>query len=358
MAGQTWGRTSGSLITMRTNSFLLLLIFLFLIIESPAQEVKYCSILFYNTENLFDWKNDPVVNDDEFTPEGERHWTYQRFQQKILNLSKAILAASAWDQAAVIGLCEIENRFVLEQLISKTPLKTYPFQIIHKESPDPRGIDVALLYNSELFEPFQYDYLPMLNDDGSIRQTREILYVKGKLKSSADTIHLFVNHWPSRYSGLLETEEWRNEAASILKQKTDSLFQINTELNIIILGDFNDQSQDESIYEILQAGTLLGESQPGKLYNLSSGWGDEGKGSIKYQSQWFVFDQVIVSSPLIDQNRSTGIIIPEAKIVQDVFLLETDERYGGQRPKRTYYGYEYQGGFSDHLPVKLKIEIR
>jgi len=342
---------------MRSNLLLSLLFFLFFL-ESPAQEQKSYSILFYNTENLFDWENDSTVNDDEFTPEGDRHWTYKRFQQKIQNISKAVLGAAGWDIPALIGLCEVENRFVLEQLSKNTPLKTYSFQIIHKESPDPRGIDVAVLYNPGLFNPIQYEYFPLLNDNGSIRRTREILYVKGKLKASSDTLHLFFNHWPSRYSGLLETTEWRFKAAQLLKQKTDSLLQLSANSKIIILGDFNDQPSDISILQILDAHQYSDKSQSGLLYNLSSGWGKEGKGSLKYQSQWFVFDQVIVSASLLQNDPNSGIKIPECKIADNDFLLEPDERYGGVRPKRTYYGFEYHGGFSDHLPVKLRIEIR
>lgn len=353
----TWEPTSASL-KMKRNSVLLFLIFFFVILESPAQEKLSYSVLFYNTENLFDWENDPTINDDEFTPEGDRHWTYKRFQQKISNVSKAIIAASGWNLPAVIGLCEVENRFVLEQMISKTALKAHPFQIIHKESPDPRGIDVAMLYNPEVFEPILYEYLPLLNDNGAVRRTREILYVKGQMKTSLDTLHFFFNHWPSRYSGLLETTEWRTKAAEMLKQKTDSLFQLNTSSKIIVMGDFNDQPIDNSIREMLQALPLEGEVQPGKLYNLAYNWGGEGEGSMKYQSQWFVFDQAIVSSTLLDPALNSGAKITDAKIIRNSFLLEADERYGGQRPFRAYYGFDYQNGFSDHLPVKLTLEVR
>jgi len=341
---------------MKTKLFVILL-FLLLIIQSPAQEKKSYAVIFYNTENLFDWTDDPKVNDEEFTPEGERHWTFTRFQQKISNLSKSILAAVGWDQLAVIGLAEVENRFVLEEMLSKTALKNYPLRIIHKESPDPRGIDVAMLYNAELFFPLQYEYFPLLNTEGEVQETREILYVKGKLKDADDTLHFFINHWPSRFSGLLETKELRNLAASLLKQKCDSLFQINEDAEIIVLGDFNDQPQDKSIRQILQAEPVSDQLKSKKLYNLSWNWGDEVRGSLKYQSQWFVFDQAIVSAPLIDAKSETSIRISKAEIVNAVFLFEPDERYGGERPNRTYYGYEYKGGFSDHLPVKLSIEI-
>ncbi len=357
MMGLIWEPTNGSLKKMR-NRILFSFFILLLCFKSPAQEENSYSILFYNTENLFDCEDDPTVNDNEFTPEGDRYWTYHRFIQKINNLSKAIIAASAWDKPAIIGVCEVENRFVLEQLCSKTALQAYPLQIIHKESPDPRGIDVALMYNSDLFKPIQYDYFPLLNEDGNIRRTREILFLKGKFKDSEDTVHVFVNHWPSRYSGLLETTEWRNKAAQLLKQKTDSLFHLSVNSKIIIMGDFNDQPGDTSVLQLLQAQPVDGENQAGKLYNLSSNWGEKGKGSLKYQSQWFVFDQAIVSASLITDAKNRGLTISEASIESAGFLLEQDERYGGERPMRTYYGYDYRGGFSDHLPVKIKIKLR
>lgn len=332
---------------MRSNLIIIFLFFLF--IESPGQDSESVSVLFYNTENLFDWENDTTVNDDEYTPEGERHWTYQRFQHKIQQISKAILAASGWNTPVVIGLCEIENRDVLEQLVEKTALKSYPFRIIHKDSPDPRGIDVAMLYNADLFNPVTYDYFPLLNEDGSVHHTREVLYVKGTMDAS-DTLHFFFNHWPSRYSGLLETKEWRNKAATLLKQKTDSLFSIDSNIKIIVMGDFNDQPSDESIQQLLS-------SETGRLHNLSSAWGLTGNGTIKYQAQWFVFDQIIVSDGLRNANNGVTTKAEEAKITREKFLIEPDERYGGEKPNRTYNGFQYQGGFADHLPVKLMLEI-
>lgn len=339
------------------RSKLICILFLFLFIESPAQEPQSYSVLFYNTENLFDWKNDSTANDDEFTTDGERRWTYNRFQKKVSNISKALIAASGWDIPVVIGLCEIENRYVLDQLVSQTLFKSYSFRIIHKDSPDPRGIDVAMLYNSGVFHPVRYEYFPLLNEDGSVRRTREMLYVEGTLGQS-DTLYFFINHWPSRFSGLLETKEWRNKAAGLLKQKTDSLFSKNIASKIIIMGDFNDQPGDESIKSFLQTEAVNGNSEAGKLYNLSSHWGEYGNGTLRYQSQWFVFDQIIVSGEMLKASKGVSTQTEWAGIANQSFLLEQDERYGGEKPNRTYDGFQYHGGFSDHLPVKLKLEIR
>jgi len=331
------------------------ILFLFLFFKTPAQENDF-AVLFYNAENLFDWKDDPHTNDNEFTPEGDRHWTYKRFQQKMNNTSKALLGALGWDIPLIIGFCEIENRQVLEQMIEKTALHTVSFRIIHKESTDPRGIDVALLYNSEIFYPLQYEYFPFVNADGSIRQTREILYTSG-IVADGDTLHLFINHWPSRYSGLLETRPLRNRAATLLRQKVDSVFQQQKEAKIIIIGDFNDQPTDASILDYLNTAKPGSNFGSDKLYNLSTSWMQAGMGTLKYQSQWFIFDQIIVSGALL--NAENGLYTePEwASIFSAGFLLEDDKIHGGLKPSRTYTGFRYNGGFGDHLPVKLRLRL-
>lgn len=335
---------------MKKSRFLSLF-FLFCSIFSPAQDQKF-AVVFYNTENLFDWKDDPLTEDDEFTPEGDRHWTYSKFQQKIDNTAKVILNAAEWDVPTVIGLCEIENRDVLERLTNTTVLKNVPFKIIHKESPDPRGIDVAMLYNSKVFYPLSYDYVPFSEADGSTRKTREILYVSG-IVAEQDTIHLFMNHWPSRYSGLLETRALRNRAADILRQRVDSVLKINPAAKIVIMGDFNDQPSDESLEK-----HLVSRMKAGSLVNLSTEWMNADIGTLKYQSQWFVFDQIIISSGLLKTDAGIYTESTWAKIINSGFLLEPDDRYGGLKPFRTYVGYRYNGGFGDHLPVKLKLGIR
>lgn len=353
MEDPIWEHTSVTQNRMRTS---LLLIFLLLFIfRTSAQDSKQFSIVFYNTENLFDWENDSLTNDDEFTPKGERHWTYNRFQKKIQNTSKVLLAAGQWSFPVIIGLCEVENRFVLDQLLKNTALKSIPYRIIHKESPDPRGIDVALLYNSRDFYPIEYNYYPLINKDGSVRRTREILHVSGILGGS-DTIHFFMNHWPSRYGGLMETTNSRKLAAGLLKEKAFQILQKHKQAKIVIMGDFNDQPIDESM-AFFGAQIYQGKAEDNQFYNLSYDWLAENTGTLKYQSQWFVFDQIIVSGALL--NVKSGLVTnPEnASIVTIPFLLEDDERYGGKKPFRTYNGFHYTGGFADHLPVRLIIDV-
>ncbi|WP_303920536.1 endonuclease/exonuclease/phosphatase family protein [Draconibacterium sediminis] len=336
--------------------FFICLSLILLIAKSNAQnsDAEF-SILFYNVENLFDVRNDSLTADDEFTPEGERHWTRKRFENKINNISKVILSAGGWEMPDLIALAEIENRYVLEKLTNDTPLKTTPYKIIHKESPDPRGIDVALIYNSETFYPLDYAYYPLEDKNGGIRKSREVLYVLGTVNGE-DSIHVFVNHWPSRYSGLLETRPARQQAARLLLSKYKEIIQKNEKAKVVIVGDFNDQPGDESIAQDLGAADSLNSKSAG-LYNLSLPWMKQEEGTLKYQGQWFVFDQIIGSPGLLAATNGLSAKPENATICKLPFLFESDETRGGRKLYRTYTGYRYNGGFSDHLPILLKLQV-
>lgn len=337
---------------------ILFLILIFLVISSKAQtgSSDEASLLFYNVENLFDTKNDPLTEDDDFTPKGEMHWTEKRLKTKLLNLSKVILNASGWNAPYIVALAEVENKTVIERLIRETPLNKIPYKIIHKDSPDHRGIDVVLLYNKEHFYPLEYHYYPLRSVNNEIVRTREILYVSGIL-NGVDTVHIFVNHWPSRYSGLLESKPARIAAAKLLKSKTKEVYQKHKSPKIIIVGDFNDNPTDESISIVLGAKNVDKKVSNDNLYNLSANWLNEARGTLKYQSQWDVFDQIIVSGALIIAKKGLSTSAQDIKIIQLPFLLEEDSKYGDVKPRRTYYGFQYVGGFSDHLPVMLKLKV-
>jgi endonuclease/exonuclease/phosphatase family metal-dependent hydrolase len=337
--------------------FWLVLLSVYAVSQNPNGEF---SILFYNVENLFDIKDDPDIQDEEFTPEGDRRWTYSRFIKKINNISKVILSASGWTPPDIVALCEVENNYVIERLLKDTPLKSYPFKIIHKESPDTRGIDIALFYNEKAFYPLTYRYFPLISGNDSVLNTREILYVSG-IANGADTLHLFVNHWPSRYSGLLESQSLRNLAAKTLRQLIENIRIKNPVAKIVVTGDFNDQPTDESLSLFLGSSKLpddMAETESQTLYNLSYSWIGKEPGTLKYQSQWQVFDQVIVSGTLLDSSQKIYTRPGWAKIIQSPFLLEKDPTHGGIKPARTYHGFRYNGGFSDHLPVMLKIQTK
>jgi len=345
-----WGHMNVWLKKMKNNLCLIFLLFLFFPAFSQEEDNNF-SLLFYNVENFFDIQDDSLTQDDEFTPQSERHWSYKRFTSKLNNTSKVILSATGWKVPSIVAMVEVENRYVLEQLRNNTSLSTLPYKIIHKESPDFRGIDVALLYNSEEFYPLKYEYYPLMKGNGQILNTREILYVAGLL-GGKDILHIFVNHWPSRYSGFMETRELRNTAARLLRSKVDQILSENANAKLVIVGDFNDEPENESINKYLNAQEIENEVYPSQLYNLSAGW-KQGAGTIKYQGEWFTFDQIIVSGALLNSKQGLSVNPGDASICNLSFLLEEDKTFGGMKPFRTYSGLKYTGGFSDHLPVLL-----
>ncbi len=196
-------------------------------------------LMFYNVENLFDCFDDSLTLDNEFLPMGDRNWTWEKYQKKSQKVAKVILAAGGWEFPDLIGLCEIENRFVLDGIFKIGYLNNTGYEIIHRESPDRRGIDVALVYQPETFHPIDTSFLRLIYEGDSISTTREILYVKGKTHTE-DTLHVFVNHWPSRWGGQLESEDHRVAAAHLLKEKVSEIFTENNNALIVIMGDFND----------------------------------------------------------------------------------------------------------------------
>jgi endonuclease/exonuclease/phosphatase family metal-dependent hydrolase len=303
---------------------------------------------------LFDTQDNAGTNDNEFIPGGIRGWTLNRLNDKLLKISKVILNAGDHEPPGLVGLCEIETRYVLERLLNNTPLKSFGYKIIHKDSPDPRGIDVALLYREKFFSPLKYDYFRVADQDDPAWSTREILYFSC-VTINRDTLHLFINHWPSRSTGVLETIDKRELAAGVLIREIRRLQHKHHNPVIVAIGDFNDQPYDRSLSKILKAGMFSGTAEPESLYNLSYDWLKLPFGTHKFQSQWSDFDQVIVSGSLLDKKSKIYCTPGNARIYNPRFLLQNDRTYGGIRPFRTYSGYKYTGGFSDHLPVYLDL---
>ncbi len=312
--------------------------------------------MFYNPENLFDIADDTLTLDNEFLPGGGRRWTASRLYTKLTRISKVITNTGNWEPPAVIGLCEVENRQVLEKLVSHPPLRNWNYAVIHKDSPDERGIDVAALYRPDLFNPLSYRYFPPAPEGQPVPSTREILYLEGIL-GGVDTLHLFFNHWPSRYGGLMETRPLRRQAALRLRREIGRLRERTLHPAVVVMGDFNDQPDDASIRETLQAAAAPA-GHPDSLCNLSAHWLQQDLGTLKHQSQWNIFDQVIVSERLLDTCAALFCLPADARILDASFLLETDEKYAGQKLHRTYSGFQYQGGYSDHLPVLLLLRNR
>ncbi len=318
----------------------------------------YYRVMFYNLENLFDTEDDPEKNDEEFTPDGVRAWNDSRLRNKLNNIYKVITAIGGWDYPIIVGLSEVENRKCLDMLLERTPLSKQNYKIIHYESPDRRGIDVALLYRKDLFTPYTSKKIPVIWPKNiGTGTTRDILLVSGITKTK-DSLHIFVNHWPSRWGGQMETEEKRMYVASLVKKHCDSIIDIQKNANIIIMGDLNDYPTDKSLMNVLKAQTKFDNPESNKLYNLS--WYlQEVKhlGTHKFDGQWGVLDQIIVSGALLNKSNNIYTTTEDVHIFRDPFILEPDDKYPGDRVKRTYIGYKYHGGYSDHLPTYIDLKI-
>ena len=312
-------------------------------------------IMFYNVENLFDIYNDSLKRDDEFTEEGTRHWNNRKYYDKLNKIAKVTIALGAWSPPDIIGVCEVENRFVLEGITKFSPLKKIGYKIIHQESPDRRGIDVGLLYRPETFTPIYFNAIPINFPGSPDHKTRDILHVSGRT-NSGDTLNIFVNHWPSRWGGQLESEGNRVFVASVLKQTVDSIFANDKTPNIVIIGDLNDYPDNKSLTETLDAKNEYAEPKATELYNLAWYMQEEkNMGTHKYQGEWGVLDQIIISGDLLNSTKKIHTTIDNAHAFNADFLLEKDLKNIGLQPNRTYIGFKYHGGYSDHLPIFIDL---
>ncbi|MDZ7846790.1 MAG: endonuclease/exonuclease/phosphatase family protein [Owenweeksia sp.] len=287
-------------------------------------------------------------------PEGARYWSNYRYREKSQRMAKAILALGEWEPPAVVGVAEIENRKVLDDLVQSPVLRKFDYGIIHYESPDRRGIDVALLFREKKFTPLYSQNVPVSMVDKPNFATRDILYVKGVIKKS-DTLHLMVCHWPSRYGGQAISEPKRIRAAQVVRRVVDSIFDVDPVSRIIIMGDFNDEYTNISLRQYLRARLQLDMEQGAHLINLMAQLAPE-KGSHRYRGEWSYLDQIIVSNSLLEE-IGTEIIGQQAQVFRADFLLEPDEKYPGQKPFRSFIGMRYHGGFSDHLPVFIDLAL-
>ena len=321
---------------------------------SQTDSTRYC-IAFYNVENLFDPENDPEKNDDAFTPSGFYHWTYKRYNKKLNDIAKVFLSINGWAPPDVIGLAEIENANVLSKLCYATGLKAYQYRYVHYDSPDVRGVDVGFLYRSDRVTIVESCPIPVVFPFEPNTKNRDILYVKALI--AEDTLHLFVNHWTSRFGGYGATIPKRNYYAQLLRNKADSLLALNSNANIIMMGDLNDYPTDESLTTYLQAKNFKKEAHEGTLFNLMFSIIEDGKnrGTHKTQEFWGCLDQFIVSKSLLNIENKWHIENNSAVIFDAPFLLTEDEKFGGVKTYRTYLGPKYLGGYSDHLPVKILL---
>lgn len=312
--------------------------------------IESVRIGFYNMENLFDTIDDPENSqDDEFLPTSNKQWTPTRYQRKLNNMASVI---SSLAFPALMGLAEVENEKVLEDLVKNESLSITPYAWIHEDSPDFRGIDVALLYQPSIFTPLSYEAIEVSlpASVSNFSTTRDILMVKGLL--GEEEIYLFINHWPSRSGGVEQTEGKRKFAATILKEKIFTIRQTQPSAQFILMGDFNDEPFDESVLTILETQTNKINIIESQLYNCSAAAALAGKGSLNFRGNWQMFDQIIVSGQLLDGNGPFQV--EDFEVFEEAFLF-FEHPENGPIPDRTYGGDNYFGGFSDHLPVFIDL---
>lgn len=322
-----------------------------------AQNVAHrIPIAFYNVENLFDC-NDDANDDAEFLPQGKREWTNERYQEKLNNIAR-VLGDIADNGAAVVGLAEVENRHVLEDLVRIPNIRKRKYGIIHYDSPDPRGIDCALLYDARVFRPKSSGVRFIALPDESPIPTRDILFATGTIEN--EVFHFIVAHWPSRYGGDPASAGRRMVAAQTMHQVADSLLREYPGSKAILMGDFNDDPFDASVVEGLNLCQTIDETHAADLFSPMLSMYRQGAGTLAYKGEWNLFDIMAVSGNLLKKNTQ-GLHLyqdPESHQLAYVFrrdyLLQQTPKHRGE-PLRTFAGNNYLGGYSDHLPVYLYL---
>lgn len=318
------------------------------------QAYKIAIAAFYNCENFYDTIDNPLSNDNEFTPTGIRHYNSVVYNDKVSKLASVIARIGTdtkpenADGPALLGVAEIENAAVLNDLIHQPVLIKRGYQLVHYEGKDARGIEVALIYNPKYFvvedsEPL-FVRLPGY-------YTRDILWVKGKL--DGETIHIYVNHWPSRLGGEIRSAPSRAIAAAVVKQHMDSIFRTDGQQKVIVMGDLNDDPVSPSVTKVLNA---KGDIRKVKKYGLYNPWVDlykKGIGTLAFQDAWGIFDQIIISKPWLDKKQA-GFFFYQPHVFNRDFMIENMGKYRGY-PMRSWNGNVYQGGYSDHFPVYMVL---
>jgi predicted extracellular nuclease len=335
---------------MKSLSKLFLLVILFTSGSALAQ--NNIKIGFYNVENLFDTVDNPLTADEEFTPAGKKAYTTERYNDKLTKLSRAINNTRLFE-ADIIGLCEVENIGVMTDLIKHELLTSNHYKMVHYDSPDGRGIDCGLIYKSSTIKILKSDSNQFQMHFAERPNTRNQLYVLAYHKKRKQKIHVFINHWPSRYGGEEKSRPKRALAALELKkfiaEKTGG-----NDYPVVILGDLNDHPDNESVINILGADTLLTNNQK-TLFNTSYAWQKQGLGTHNYKGEWGVLDQIIITKRMA--NKLDVFSQYYAEIIDNAFLLYTNKK-GGTSPSRSYGGPNYYGGYSDHLPVMITLTYK
>jgi predicted extracellular nuclease len=343
---------------MRRNLIFATILFVAFFISirfASAQEKQYkigC-IAFYNTENLFDTIDDPNTNDQDFTPDGLYKWNTKRYLQKLDHISTVI--SQIGDEyvkggPVIVGLCEVENKNVVEDLVNQPLLKSSNYGYVHYDSPDKRGIDVAMIYQKDHFTVLNSKNVKLTIPARPEWSSRDQLVVSGLF--DGELMYVIVNHWPSRSGGEKRSASLRNAAADLTKSIVDSIQKMDSTAKIVIMGDLNDDPTNKSLVKHLEAkgDQKLTEKKDlfNPMYNLFK---KEGLGSLAYRDNWNLFDQMIVSGTLLGDDRSSYKFY-KAKIFNKNFLAQKEGAFAGY-PFRTYVGSVWYGGYSDHFPAYI-----
>ena len=342
---------------MKIKNLFWVLIFLthsFILNAQDNKNYKVACIAFYNIENLFDTIDTKDVKDTEYTPVGSKKWNSEKYYNKLEKLSEVISLIGTDvtpDGPAILGVSEIENSIVLEDLVKTEKLKSHNYKIIHYDSPDKRGVDVALLYQPEYFKVTRSKSYTLKMEGDTNFFTRDQLLVSGIF--DGEPMHFIVNHWPSRRGGEKKSRPKRNAAAVLCRSIVDSILQTDKNAKIIVMGDLNDDPTNPSVKEHLRTKGKVEELANDELYNPMYKLYKNGAGSLAYRDSWNMFDQIILSRAFIDENKSSYKFY-KAKIFNKSFLLQKEGPYKGY-PLRTHAGGVYLNGYSDHFPVYVYL---
>lgn len=322
--------------------------------NNSKKSFKISVISFYNLENLYDTINDYNVQDEEFTPGGEKNYNSAIYFDKLTKLATVLSQIGTEftpDGPSIIGVAEIENKNVLRDLTNHALLKNRNYQIVHYDSKDARGVDVGLLYNPKYFTPEESRALFVQLPGGSkdAYYTRDVLWVKGKL--NGETVHIYVNHWPSRRGGEERSAPARAAAAMVAKNHLDSIQSKDGPVKAIIMGDLNDDPISPSVTKVLKAKGKADDVKEGGLFNPWVDFYNNGIGTLAYQDSWNLFDQIMISQSWLNKNQD-GFFYYAAKIFNREYMVENNGRYKGY-PMRTWDGNSYRGGYSDHFPTYI-----
>ena len=318
---------------------------------AQKQEVKVAAIGFYNLENLFDTVDDPTIKDEEFTPDGSKAWTEEKYKEKLANMAYVISQMGTDltpNGVSILGISVIENRKVVEDLLKEPQIAGRGYEIIHYDSPDFRGIDVGLIYNPKHYEVTKSTPIAVDISVGDLkRTTRDILHVEGLF--DGEPLHILVNHWPSRRGGEKKSAWKRNKAAKMCRTVIDSLEMATPGVKVIVMGDLNDDPTNESVRSHLKAVANKKDLKKNRfLFNPYEDIYRRGLGSNAYRDAWSLFDQLIMTESLTNEDQD-GYYFHKAQVFNKKFLIQRSGQYKGY-PMRTFSFDKYQGGYSDHFP--------